>query len=124
MRSKERSDGQQVDFINPTDRVLLRIGRTDLAGTDPVAGWTSLEKQLSKNSKDYRRLRLEKTCQQGRPAAVWEFTWQASVRYRAIDLGWSDARQNGYGIYLSAPAVQWQTYQPVFDTAVATIHTN
>ncbi|MBC9731139.1 serine/threonine-protein kinase [Streptomyces sp. TRM68367] len=123
-RSKERSDGQQVDFIDPTNRVLLRIGRTDLAGTDPVAGWTSLEKMLSKNFKDYRRLRLEKTCQQGRPAAVWEFTWQASVRYRAIDLGWSDARQNGYGIYLSAPAVQWQTYQPVFDTAVATIHTS
>jgi eukaryotic-like serine/threonine-protein kinase len=122
-RTKERQDGQQVDFVDPTDRVVLRIGRTDLAGTDSATGWKTLEQSLSKQLKDYRRLRLDNTCQHGRPAAVWEFTWRASVPYRAIDLGWSDAHQNGDGIYLSAPSAQWQTYQPVFDTAVATIRT-
>jgi hypothetical protein len=120
-RTKEKQDGQQVDFVDPTNRVLLRIGRTDLAGTDQVTGWKDLEHSLSKTLTGYHRLRLHGTCQHDHPAAVWEFTWQASVPYRAIDLGWSDSHQDGYAIYLSAPASQWQTYQPVFDTAVATI---
>lgn len=122
-RAKVSGDGQQVDFIDPTDRVRLTLGRTDLAGTDPVRGWQDLEPAVRKKLADYQRLRLQSTCQDGRPAAVWEFTWQGSVPYRAIDLGWSDAHQNGYGLYLSAPAAQWPAYQPVFDTAVATIRT-
>ncbi|WNI17331.1 serine/threonine-protein kinase [Actinacidiphila sp. ITFR-21] len=113
-------DGEQVDFIDPTQRIDLKISSLDFASTSPYAHWTSLESQTRGQVDDYHRERLDPTTRFGDPAAIWEFTFQGSVReYHAIDLGFGRPGQTEYAVYLSAPDAEWDRQRPVFDTAVA-----
>ncbi|SEO17763.1 Serine/threonine protein kinase [Actinacidiphila rubida] len=118
---KVSQGGDQMDFVDPTGRVDLKVSALEYGTSSPLDHWKSLEPQTaSQVGPSYHRERLDSTEQFGDPAAIWEFTFQGSVRkYHAIDLGFGKPGGTEYAIYLSAPDSSWQKYREVFDTAVA-----
>jgi hypothetical protein len=112
-----------VDFVDPTSRVDLKVSAMEFAGADPLVGWKEIEPATREQVGDtYKRLRMNATSWRGQPAAIWEFNWQGKTRrWHAIDLGFGQEGGTAYAIYLSAPDEQWAQYKPVFDTAVAGI---
>lgn len=112
----------EVDYIDPTGLVNLKISVLDFASPDQVQHFEQVEQQFQANqAKDghsYERMRLQETTFRGEPAAIWELRFQGSVReFRAADLGFGREGSNEYAIYVSAPDAKWAQYQPVF-TAV------
>jgi serine/threonine protein kinase len=117
---KVSEGGDQVDFVDPTQKVDLKISALDFAATSPYEHWQDLEPQTRSQVDHYHRERLEHTEQFGDPAAIWEFTFRGTVRkYHAIDMGFGQPGGTEYAVYLSAPDSAWQTYLQVFDTALA-----
>ncbi|MCL8009674.1 serine/threonine-protein kinase [Streptomyces sp. AS02] len=113
---RKKSSGNEVTYTDPTGLAGITIGMVDPAGSHPVDHFKDIEANTKANYPTYRRLRMQKTTFRGKPAAVWEFTFQGRARaFRAIDLGYGTAGGREYDIYLSAPDAQWDTYRPVFD---------
>lgn len=121
--TRQADSNGDVDFIDPTKTVDLKVSAMEFAGTSPIQGWKELEPQTRQQVGDtYHRLRMNATRWRDQPAALWEFTWQGKTRtWHAIDLGFGEEGGTAYAIYLSAPDDQWATYKPVFDNAVAGI---
>jgi tRNA A-37 threonylcarbamoyl transferase component Bud32 len=120
-RREVTGGGDQLDYIDPTGRVDLKISALEFASTSPVEHWKNLEPATRQQvGPTYHRERLDPTTQFGEPAAIWEFTFQGSVRkYHAIDLGFGKPGGTEYAIYVSGPDAKWQEYRKIFDTAVA-----
>jgi hypothetical protein len=117
---KVKTGGDEVDFVDPTGLVGLKVSALDFASTSPYEHFQNLEPQTEDQVDDYHRERLDPTTAFGEPAAIWEFTFQGSVReYHAADLGFGKPGGTEYAIYLSAPDEQWQDYRPVFENATA-----
>jgi serine/threonine protein kinase len=121
--TRQADSNGDVDFIDPTKMVDLKVSAMEFAGTSPIQGWKELEPQTRQQVGDtYHRMRMNATRWRDQPAALWEFTWQGKTRtWHAIDLGFGEEGGTAYAIYLSAPDDQWATYKPVFDNAVAGI---
>ncbi|WP_419993014.1 serine/threonine-protein kinase [Streptomyces boninensis] len=117
---------QQLDgdlgaaYIDPTGMVSLRVSALDMGTADHLQHWKDNETKAVEEGKlpGYRQLRMQKTAYRGRPAAIWEFTWQGKAReWRASDLGFGRPGEREYALYLSAPSADWARYKPVFDHA-------
>ncbi|MFI7407417.1 protein kinase [Streptomyces sp. NPDC049627] len=112
----KKGPSDEVTYADPSGLAGITIGMVDPAGSHPIEHFKDIETNTEGNYPTYRRLRLQKTTFKGKPAAVWEFTFQGRARaFRAIDLGYGTAGGREYDIYLSAPEAQWDTYRPVFD---------
>ncbi|MFD8548545.1 serine/threonine-protein kinase [Streptomyces sp. NPDC059649] len=110
----------EVDYIDPTRKVNLKISVLSFASADPVRHFAQVEQQVkaqqAREGHSYSRLRLQDTTYRGQPAAIWEYLFQGSVRmYRATDLGFGREGEREYAIYLSAPDALWTQYKPVFN---------
>ena len=115
-KQKKQSSDDEVTYTDPTGLAGITIGMVDPAGSNPVGHFKDIEANTKANYSVYRRLRMQETTFRGKPAAVWEFTFQGRARaFRAIDLGYGTAGGREYDIYLSAPETEWSTYRPVFD---------
>jgi hypothetical protein len=112
--------GDMVTYVDPSGLVGLKISALAFATTSPYQHWLTLEPATRSQVDDYHRERLDPTTRFGDPAAIWQFTFRGTVRdFRAIDLGFGTPGKREYAIYLSAPKAQWDTFLPVFETAVA-----
>lgn len=116
--------GGEVAYVDPSELVGLRINIVQFAGSDPLRHWQQTEEaQTRRDNPGYERVRMDPTTFRGRPAGYWEFTFEGRKRkYRAVELAFSGTDGTQYVIYLSAPDARWNTYRPVFDTAVNGIH--
>ena len=116
-----KATAEQVTYVDETRLVDLTIGMVEPAGANPESHFTNIEANTKINYPDsYRKLRMQRTTFQEKPAAVWEFTFKGRVRaFRAIDLGFGQEGGREYDIYLSAPDLKWDTFRPVFDTVSA-----
>jgi serine/threonine protein kinase len=115
-----KDGGDMVSYVDPTGLIGLKISALPFATTSPYQHWLNLEPATRSQVRDYHRERLDPTMRFDDPAAIWEFTFRGSVRdFRAIDLGFGKPGKREYAIYLSAPKAQWETFLPVFETAVA-----
>ncbi|MGW2288207.1 protein kinase domain-containing protein [Streptomyces phaeochromogenes] len=115
-----KASSEQVTYTDPSGLVGLTIGTVNPAGANPESHFQNIEANTKLNYSTYRKLRMQRTTFQGKPAAVWEFTFQGQVRaFRAIDFGFGEEGGTEYDIYLSAPEAQWDTRRPVFDTVKA-----
>jgi hypothetical protein len=112
-------DGEEVDFVDPTQKVDLKISSLDFASTSPYNHFKSLAPETAANVDGYHLGRLWETEQFGDPAALWEFTFQGSVPYHAIDLGFGKPGGTEYAVYVSAPESQWDQNRTVFNNATA-----
>ncbi len=116
----DKASAEQVTYTDPSRLVELTIGTVNPAGANPESHFQNIEANTKLNYSTYRKLRMQRTTFQGKPAAVWEFTFQGQVRaFRAIDFGFGEEGGTEYDIYLSAPEAQWDTRRPVFDTVKA-----
>ncbi|MBZ4323123.1 serine/threonine protein kinase [Streptomyces sp. SCA2-4] len=114
--TRREKSAVEVDYIDPTGLVDLKVNVLDLASPDPLKHWQDVEQQVRTKVDGYRRLRMQATAFRGDPAAVWEFAFKGRVReYRAIDLGFGRAGGDEYAVYLSAPSAGWDRHRPVFD---------
>ncbi|MEV6005454.1 protein kinase [Streptomyces sp. NPDC051976] len=116
-----KDGGDQVNFVDPSGKVGLKISALDYASVDPYEHWVSIEPATRSQVDDYHRERMDHTTNAvGEPAALWQFTFRGTARdFRAIDLGFGKKGGREYAIYLSAPKAQWDDYKAVFDNAVA-----
>lgn len=116
----DKASSEQVTYTDPSGLVGLTIGTVNPAGANPESHFQNIEANTKLNFSTYRKLRMQRTTFQGKPAAVWEFTFQGQVRaFRAIDFGFGEEGGTEYDIYLSAPEAQWDKRRPVFDTVKA-----
>ena len=116
----DKASTEQVTYTAPSGLVGLTIGTVNPAGANPESHFRNIEANTKLNYPTYRKLRMQRTTFQGKPAAVWEFTFQGKVRaFRAIDFGFGEEGGTEYDIYLSAPEAQWDTHRPVFDRVKA-----
>ncbi|WP_438828458.1 serine/threonine-protein kinase [Streptomyces hesseae] len=116
--TRQEKSSREVDYIDRTGLVGLKINVLDFAGRDHVQHWKDVEQQLKASSeiRNYRRGRLQETTFRDEPAAIWEFTWSGRVRdFQAVDLGFGREGGAEYAIYLSAPKADWERHRPVFD---------
>ncbi|MEU1621816.1 serine/threonine protein kinase, partial [Streptomyces sp. NPDC005722] len=112
-------DGRQFVYVDPTGLVGLRVAALDFAGPSPLRHFEDVEAQMVPDLRGYERLRMQSTRWRGKPAAIWEFTFQGSARgFRAIDLGFGEPGGQEFTVYLSAPSDRWASYRAVFDNAV------
>ncbi|MBM9504716.1 serine/threonine-protein kinase [Actinacidiphila acididurans] len=114
-----KDNGDEVDWVDPTGLVGLKVSALPFGSNDPYQHWVTLEPQTRDQVHQYHRERLERTTWGNEPAAIWQFTFSGSIRdFRAADLGFGKPGGTEYAVYLSAPKSQWATYLPVFQTAV------
>ncbi|GGO83509.1 serine/threonine-protein kinase [Wenjunlia tyrosinilytica] len=114
----ERTSGQEVNYLSPDELMGLKFNVLDFAGDSSIEHWRAIEPDVQKKSPGYENLRMNETRYQGRPAAIWEFTWQGARRkWHAQDLGFTAEGQRGYAIYLSAPDARWRECVKYFRTA-------
>ncbi|MEU2873862.1 protein kinase [Streptomyces olivoreticuli] len=114
--TRQEKSAVEVDYIDPTGRIDLKVNVLDFAGPDHLQHWKDVEGQLKTELGGYRLKRMQRTLFRDEPAAVWEFTFKGRARdYRAIDLGFGREGGKEYAIYLSAPAAEWDRHLPVFD---------
>jgi tRNA A-37 threonylcarbamoyl transferase component Bud32 len=115
-----KATAEQVTYVDETRLVDLTIGMVEPAGANPESHFKSIEANTKLNYPTYRKLRMDRTTFQGKPAVVWEFTFKGRARvFRAKDLGFGQEGGREYDIYLSAPDLEWDTFRPVFDTVSA-----
>ncbi|MGK5638595.1 protein kinase domain-containing protein [Streptomyces sp. URMC 126] len=116
--TRREKSAVEVNYIDPTGLVGLKVNVLDLASPDPLKHWQDVERQVRTEVDGYRRLRMQATAYRGDPAAVWEFAFKGRARdFRAIDLGFGRAGGAEYALYLSAPSAGWDRHRPVFDAA-------
>jgi serine/threonine protein kinase len=91
-----------VDITSP-DGDYLRVDTVDEASDDPEAAWEAQEESFAADHPDYERIRIDETTYQGRPAAIWEFTFEGR---HAADLGFGDD-DRGYALNFVTDAARW-----------------
>ncbi|UNO40339.1 serine/threonine-protein kinase [Streptomyces sp. MST-110588] len=108
-------DRHEIDYIDPTQRVNIKISVLDFASSDHVKHMEDLEQIVRNRDRGYERMRLQDTMFRGQPAAVWEYKFMGRVReYRVIDLGFGREGGKEYAIYVSGPSAGWQSSAEIF----------
>ncbi|MCU1375934.1 MAG: Serine/threonine protein kinase [Actinomycetia bacterium] len=98
-----------VDLTSP-DRDYLRIDTVDQPSDDARAGWEAAEPGFEARHTDYQRIRIDDVDYQGRPAAIWEFTFEGQ---HAADLGFREGNR-GYALNLVTGADRWDDLAEVW----------
>jgi serine/threonine protein kinase len=114
-------NGDEVDYLDPSKLVGLKISALKYASGDPYQNWLDLEPQTRRQVDGYHRERMVPTTLfGGQKAALWMFTFKGTARdWEAADMGFGKEGGTDFAIYLSAPKAQWEQWKPVFDNAVA-----
>ncbi len=122
--SRQGADRGQITYAGSTGMEHLLIG---VVRNAPYASsydnFLTIERKARANQKDFRRLRLEHNTFQGRPGAIWEYTFtdkQTGETLHAIDQGYIAANGTDYSIYTKARDRDWPYARRTFDTALAT----
>ncbi|GGO57449.1 hypothetical protein GCM10012287_53360 [Streptomyces daqingensis] len=111
-----------VDYVPPTGQEVLRIGESANAGPSSADTFAQAEQQLASNDPSYKRIRLESNTFQGRPGAIWEFTWTTGSGQvmHATDQAYIAEDGTEYTIYFEARDRLWDKKNQVFTTALNT----
>ncbi|MFB9734739.1 protein kinase [Streptomyces sp. NPDC057386] len=118
-----RPQGQRVFYLSPGETYRLGIKITDPEPGGPLAVMRRAAAKGPDNNPGYRDGRVTATSHGGRPAALWEFTWDgfsaAEGPRHTYDLCWE---QNGrmYDVWVSAPVGKVREAREYFDVAVDT----
>ncbi|MBT2397706.1 serine/threonine protein kinase, partial [Streptomyces sp. ISL-100] len=122
--SRTNAAGGQITYSGSTGMEHLLIG---VVHNPPYAtsydNFLNIEQKAKANQNDFRRLRLERNTFQGRPGAIWEYTFkdkQTGETLHAIDQGYIAPNGTDYSIYTKSRDRDWQYARKTFDTALAT----
>ncbi|MET7679933.1 protein kinase [Streptomyces sp. NPDC005423] len=93
---RDLKTGSEVHYTSPDGGQEL-VGKSSLAHGDLMETWETSERN-ARQGEDYRKIRLERTTFQGRPAVVWEYTFTLKgVAWHARLLGF-DAAGKSYQV--------------------------
>jgi hypothetical protein len=109
----------QIDYSPDGGLHLLRFGLTPGAAQSSAAHLAQLEQTLA-TQPDYTRITLTPNTFQGRPGALWEFTYtdaQKGPRH-AADQAFIAPNGTEYAVYVAAPTADWTAAQQEFSTVL------
>ncbi|MDG5803183.1 serine/threonine-protein kinase [Streptomyces ossamyceticus] len=115
--------GERVFYMSPGQSIRIGIKVDDPEEGGPVAVMRRAHEKGPSANPGYRDGRVAGTTHQGRPAALWEFTWDgfssAEGPRHTYDLCWE---QDGklYDVWVSAPVGRVSEAKEYFDVAVDT----
>ncbi|MFE6779107.1 protein kinase [Streptomyces sp. NPDC057702] len=122
--TRKSGTGEQVDYVDPTGKVGIKINVLDFATDDHLEHFEEVETQWREREPSLKRLRMQRTTFRGSEAAIWEFSFRGSAReFRGIDLGFGEEGKEEYAIYVSGPSAEWSQYRPIFDVIKDSFHT-
>jgi hypothetical protein len=114
----------RVRFGVPGSSTYLMVDLTTWTDTDqdPMLHMQQLEQDpnIKTSFPGYRLVGLHSRTYRGRPAADWEFTWQArSGEVHVLDRAFSTADGRDFAIYWQTPAAQWSKRLSYFKSFTA-----
>ncbi|MFE6162766.1 protein kinase [Streptomyces sp. NPDC056486] len=114
-------DGPRVFYKSPggTFRIGIKSSATEPGG--PLAVQRRSDEKGPKNNPGYRDGEVTETSHNGRPAALWQFSWdgftEAEGNRHTFDLCWEEGGRM-YDVWVSAPVGRAKEGRRYFDTAV------
>ncbi|WP_037681291.1 serine/threonine-protein kinase [Streptomyces griseus] len=117
------SQGERVFYLSPGDTFRIGVKVTDPEPGGPLAVMRRAAAKGPDTNPGYRDGRVTETTQGGRPAALWEFTWNGfnateGARH-TYDLCWEEGGRM-YDVWVSAPVGKVREAREYFDVAVDT----
>ncbi|MBC9718618.1 hypothetical protein H9Y04_39445 [Streptomyces sp. TRM66268-LWL] len=113
----------QITYAGSTGFGHFLIGVVPDAPVSSYENFRTIEQKSQKNP-DYQRIRLEENTFQGRPGAVWEYTYTEEETGRtvhAIDQGYVAEDGTEYAIYFTDYEESWEpSGREIFEEALAT----
>ncbi|MFE7265821.1 hypothetical protein ACFU9B_27660 [Streptomyces sp. NPDC057592] len=113
----------QITYAGSTGRAELKVGVIHNAPYSSYDNFTTLERTADANQKDYRRIGLTANTFQGRPGAIWEYTYEdreSGETIHAIDQSYIADDGTEYAIYTTERDTEWPGARRIFDTALST----
>jgi hypothetical protein len=112
-------DGNLTDFRDPQTGAAIRVGYQQPPANTPIGLWVQLEEQFKAEHPSYQRVRLSQTVHDGRPGAVWEFTWTDNgVDLHNYDLAFLTGPQS-YALNFQTREVDWLVLQDTYNRFIA-----
>ncbi|MBW5424996.1 protein kinase [Streptomyces sp. BG9H] len=120
---ERKTDGPRIFYISPSGTYRVGIKETDPEPGGPLAAQRRADIEGPRNNPGYRNSEITETTRNGRPAALWEFTWdgfsETEGERHTYDLCWEEGGRM-YDVWVSGPAEQAEQTRKYFDTAVDT----
>ncbi|MDX3135661.1 serine/threonine-protein kinase [Streptomyces europaeiscabiei] len=119
--------GERVFYMSPGQMIRIGIKLDDPEAGGPAGVMRRAHEKGPSTNPGYRDGRVAETTHDGRPAALWEFTWDgfsaAEGPRHTYDLCWE---QDGrlYDVWVSAPVGKVSEAKEYFDVAVDTFVRN
>ncbi|MFF3782548.1 zinc-ribbon domain-containing protein [Streptomyces sp. NPDC001933] len=113
----------QITYAGSTGRAELKVGVIHNAPYSSYDNFTTLERTADANQKNYRRIGLTANTFQGRPGAIWEYTYEdreSGETIHAIDQSYIADDGTEYAIYTTERDTEWPDARRIFDTALST----
>jgi hypothetical protein len=114
-------DGPRVFYKSPGGTFRIGIKETDPAPGGPLAVQRRADAKGPDNNPGYRDGEVTETSHNGRPAALWQFSWNgftdAEGDRHTFDLCWQEGGRM-YDVWVSAPVAKTKESRRYFDTAV------
>lgn len=116
--------GERVFYMSPGQTFRIGIKVTDPQPGGPLGVLQRSAAEGPDTNPGYRDGRVTETTRDGRPAALWEFTWNgfsaAEGPRHTYDLCWEEGGRL-YDVWVSAPAGKTREAREYFDVAVDTL---
>ncbi|MEV5601374.1 zinc-ribbon domain-containing protein [Streptomyces sp. NPDC052299] len=120
---RQGEENHQVTYAaSAGDTRLLKVGVIADAPYTSYENFTALEKTATANQRNYQQVQLSANTFQGRPGALWEYTYEdkSGRPVHAIDQSYIAEDGTEYAIYVTDRDVDWAGAREVFDTALST----
>ncbi|MEU3842364.1 serine/threonine-protein kinase [Streptomyces sp. NPDC028635] len=118
-----RPQGERVFYLSPDDSFRLGVKVSDPEPGGPLAVMRRQAAQGADTNPGYHSGTVTETTHGGRPAALWEFTWNgftaAEGARHSYDLCWEEGGRL-YDVWVSAPVGKVREAREYFDVAVDT----
>ncbi|QEU92372.1 serine/threonine protein kinase [Streptomyces kanamyceticus] len=122
-RFRREVDGPRVFYVSPGGAYRIGIKESATEPGGPLAVQRRSAAKGPENNPGYREDEVTEATHNGRPAALWEFTWDgftaAEGARHTYDLCWEEGGRM-YDVWVSAPVADAAEARRYFDTAVDT----
>ncbi|MEV0255968.1 serine/threonine-protein kinase [Streptomyces sp. NPDC050732] len=118
-----QADGPRVYYVSPDGTYRIGIKEAPSEPGGPLAAQRRADSEGPRTNPGYRDSRVSETTRNGRPAALWEYTWDGYSEEkggrRTLDLCWEEGGRR-FDVWVSAPAGDAGQARRYFDAAVDT----
>jgi len=110
-----RRTGTQTFFVDPAGLSYLEVDHQQPPAASLVTSAFDQEKTFSAGHPTYKRISIDPSTYQNRPASLWQFTYaEGGTNIRAVDLGVNSSKY-GFALFFQGRADDWARSQGIFD---------